>query len=390
MAARRLADAEWAAALVHRRLRPQEAGLYAGDVALLAVANVVGGTNFCVNLDPEFKHHICPLATKRFHGSSGRLDLGPLVAGRPRVTALVFGPGSVQIVGAQNSVVLLIALHRIALMLRAHGRQPHMLFVSNDNCVARGAINAEIQLERLHECLLGFDTLYEPERFPGMICLPHDNESGAVMMMFETGCVTALGISSLDVANRKFLELATIARTHARGQALAGQLHKSSERQARCHSEERAQHADPMRRSARRKSGATIIRALQSFTTDNADLRGTPDYNRLLSMYTDALCLGGDAVATMRRRAEHVLKFNGCARQLSAYARLLTQQIHALFPSVSAKQRLRLVAHASAGHASVDDMANAFALAVPLTAARAGRAVPVDDDSDDDSGSSIL
>jgi len=289
-------------AAVARSFRPQSAGMYAGDVPLLRVANVVGGTRLCVELDQQLKDHMFTLDTKQFHGSSARLVLGDLVAGRNVVTALIFRPGSMQIVGAQNATILQLALHRIADVLRAHGRRPHMLFVSIDNCVATSGIDTEIALEQLVDCLYGYDTQYCPGVFPGLICLPFKRGRAPAMMVFESGRMMALGVSSVEAANRTFLSFAAIARSHASGVAVSGQRSKSLERQARSYSEQHAQTIDATRRTRRRVSAQLIGKAVQDFMAETAELRRTPGYSAQLRAHLDRLVSDATADAPGRRR----------------------------------------------------------------------------------------
>lgn len=278
-----------ARAYVAAHMPPQPAGVFASSVPLLRVENNVGGTQLCMSLPRALQQRLFSLKCKHFNGASACIGCGRPDDPSTRATALMFAPGSVQIVGAPSVHVLRLLLHKICDVLRAAGHKPHMLFVSIDNRVATGSLGFPVALERMHHCMDGFVTSYEPSLFPGMICMHQQHSQQIVTTLFEGGNVTALGITSLRRASELFLEVAAMARAHRTGLAVNRQKRKSDQRQARLRSEECACETDQARSENKRHVSKLIVAAMRAFVLENTHRMHDPSFSQLMQRHVDDL-----------------------------------------------------------------------------------------------------
>lgn len=285
--------------------RPQLAGVYAGDVPLLRVENNVGGTRFCVRLPRATQKRLFTLTCKNFHGTCTRIGLSEELAGQSaHGSALIFEPGSVQVVGAPSMHMLRLLLHRIGDVLRNDGMRPHMLFVSIDNRVATGNFGFPIALERMHGCIPDFLTSYYPNKFPGLICIHQPDGQQFVMMLFESGKATALGLPSPRIANEIFLRMMCIASANKINASVAQQKRKSKERMARMTGETNAREVDSTRESRRIAGAKRIGKAIAEYMEKNKHLRGTPDFERTMRADIDRLVAGLSEIAVADDRGK--------------------------------------------------------------------------------------
>lgn len=267
-----------AAAYAARHMPPQAAGIFACDVPLLRVENNVGGTHIGIPLPRALQRRIFSLRNKNFNGASACLGSDDA---HTHGTALLFEPGSIVIVGVPTAPALRLLVHKLCDVLRAVGQRPHILFVSIDNRVATGRLGFPVALERMHRCMEGFVTTYQPDLFPGMICMRQAYREQIVMTLFESGNVTALGIRSIHSGGLVFRQVATMAAANrappAAAAAAAGQgglrlRRKSSERMARLLSEETACEADYERESNKRGMNRRVVEEMLKCGRLYADL----------------------------------------------------------------------------------------------------------------------
>lgn len=283
------AELEAAHAYAAAHMPPQPAGVFSSNVPLLRVENNVGGTQVCMRLPRALQQRLFVLKCKRFNGASACLGAGDPDDPAVRATALIFAPGSVQIVGAPSVHVLRLLLHKICDVLRGAGHRPHMLFVSIDNRVATGGLGFPVALERMHHCMEGFVTTYEPRLFPGMICMHQAHGEQIVMTLFEGGNVTALGIKSLRRTSELFLSVYAMACAHRTAASVNHQKRKSGERRARLASEDMACEVDAARSEGKRRASKLIVAEMRAFVAANAARMLDPGFSRQMQQHVDAI-----------------------------------------------------------------------------------------------------
>ena len=200
-------------AAVAAHLKPAPAGTYASQFRLLRQENVVGGTFLNVSLTPQDVQRVLAHTRKQFNGFAACVSSYRCVGRPAKVTMLMFAPGSVQCVCAQNSHALTLNLHMFCVLLRAAGYEPEMNWVSRDNLVLTGNLGKPVKLEELNNAMEGLVTVFDPHDFPGLICFtnarPHIS-----LTLFEGGRLTVLGVQDLAEANRLYYRIATVAALH--------------------------------------------------------------------------------------------------------------------------------------------------------------------------------
>ena len=295
-----LADAE---AYVARHLPAQPAGVFSSTVPLLEVQNTVGGTQLCMQLPRSLQERLFSLQCKHFNGSSACISCGQPDNQQLRATALIFDPGSVQIVGAAGASELRLIIHVLCDVLRADGHRPHILFVSIDNRVATGNLGFPVALERMNGYVTGFVSTYEPDLFPGMICMQQRHTQHFVMTVFERGKVTALGITSLQSASEAFLSLAAMASAYRAPLSVIGQKRKSDARAARVLTEKDVCASDHKIVAAKRNMSKKISSEMRSWTAKNAARLGEPGVWEELEQRLKVIISEAQAANNKRRRA---------------------------------------------------------------------------------------
>lgn len=208
-------------ALVRATLHSPPAGVLASELTPPVTHNVVCGTYVGVSLKKpvldrlglvanlrRFTAIVCKLAFRKVH-----------------CTALVFGCGSVQFVGCPSVDAALLINHRLVEMLRERGSpRAYMHFFSIDNMVADGGLRKAVNLSLMHNNMQGFQTMYVPDLFPGLVCMciagaaataDGDPRSYRIctFVVFRNGQVTALGIEHQDreIVLHKYIELCAMA-----------------------------------------------------------------------------------------------------------------------------------------------------------------------------------
>jgi TATA-box binding protein (TBP) (component of TFIID and TFIIIB) len=263
-------DAALAAERIERHLHSPPAGAYASAYSLLVEENSVGGTNMGCRLDLRAMLEAFPeVVIKKFTGLIVRVGV-QIGAATVEATALCFEPGSIVIIGARNSEHMRLTMDTLADLLRACGHDVRMSYISLDNKVAGGALGFFVRLEMLHDQLPGFETVYEPLLFPGVVCLYIQPDGPpCTMVVFENGKVQVLGIDDVAVAQERFIVLCTLASQFAADGNTARQDNKSKERDMR----NRNQQAGRLRgRGGGLKRGMKAAREISEYLAQNRHL----------------------------------------------------------------------------------------------------------------------
>ena len=222
------------AAYVEANLPPLPAGPYASKIAVLSEVNNVGGANIGMNLSAAVLAEVLQVTTTRFTGSSRQLSCGELIQHQINGTGLHFGPGSIQIIGAPSASAVRIFIHELVRRFRSFGYHPTICWMSIDNKVVNGKVGHCVALERVEDQLPGFETDYNPKKFPGVICTYQDAIDGDLtFMLFECGNVVALGINDMNRANRIYLRFVAMMPAFKTDIVRKTQTNKSQERVAR-------------------------------------------------------------------------------------------------------------------------------------------------------------
>lgn len=259
------AELDAARAHVAAALRSPAAGPFASEFAVLCEQNNVGGANLGLLLTPEIKRGIFCTTCKDFTGEIRQLAVGFSPRYEVSATGLFFTPGSVQIMGARSDDAVRLMIHKICQVLRAHGHAPRILFLSVDNKVASGLLGCSIHLEWLHRNLPGFSTVYDPDKFPGIICTYQDAGRVVTFMVFENGKVMGLGIQDMVVANSIYIQLLAMVREFRAKASVEPRRNKSTERIARQLNVDRRAGASSVKRAT------SIARAVQAMLEENQE-----------------------------------------------------------------------------------------------------------------------
>jgi len=254
-------DEALAAERIERLLHSPPAGSYASSYSLLVEENSVGGTNMGCRLDLRAMLEAFPeVVIKKFTGLIVRVGV-QIGSATVEATALCFEPGSIVVIGARNSEHMRLTMDTLADLLRACGHDVRMSYISLDNKVAGGALGFFVRLEMLHGQLPGFETVYEPLLFPGVVCLciQHDGPP-CTMVVFENGKVQVLGIDDVAMAQELFIVLCTLASPFAADGNTVRQDNKSKERDMR----NRNQQAGRLRGRGRGGGGGGIKRGMKA------------------------------------------------------------------------------------------------------------------------------
>ena len=250
---------------VARALHSPAAGSFASQFAVLCEQNNVGGANLGLPLTLEIKRSLFYTTCKDFTGEIRQLGVGRDPRYEVSATGLFFTPGSVQIMGARSDDAVRIMIHKICQVLRENGHSPSILFLSIDNKVASGLLGCNIHLERLHRNLPGFSTVYEPDKFPGIICTYQAEGRVVTFMVFENGKVMGLGIQDMLVANAIYIRLLAMVREFRAEENVEQRRNKSAERIARQRNVDRRSGANSIKRAT------CIAHAVQVMLEENID-----------------------------------------------------------------------------------------------------------------------
>ena len=308
-------DAALAAERVALHLHSPPAGAYASAYSLLVEENSVGGTNMGCRLDLRAMLEAFPeVVIKKFTGLIVRVGV-QIGASTVEATALCFEPGSIVIIGARNSEHMRLTMDTLADLLRACGHDVRMSYISLDNKVAGGALGFFVRLEMLHDQLPGFETVYEPLLFPGVVCLYIQPDGPpCTMVVFENGKVQVLGIDDVAVAQERFIVLCTLASQFAADGNTARQDNKSKERDMRNRNQQAGRLRGRGRGGGGIKRGMKAAREIGDYLAQNRHLAHDTRFHqqareRLTAiMAAEAAALAADAAPTAAQqlRAERI------------------------------------------------------------------------------------
>jgi len=261
-------EAALAVERVARHLHSPPAGAYASSFSVLVEENSVGGANMGCRLDMRAMLEAFPeVVIKKFTGLIVRVCV-PIGSVAVEATALCFEPGSIVIIGARNSEHMRLVMHTMADLLRAYGHDVCMSYISLDNKVAGGAFGTHVRLEMLHGQLPGFDTVYEPLFFPGVVCMYIQPDGPpCTMVVFENGKVQVLGIDDVSVAQERFILLCTMGSRFAADANTARQDNKSKERDMRNRNQQALQNGEAAVVGARH--GMKAVREISAYLAQN-------------------------------------------------------------------------------------------------------------------------
>jgi TATA-box binding protein (TBP) (component of TFIID and TFIIIB) len=314
-------------AFVKRAMPPIRAGPFAErGVRALRMENNVGGAHVCIPLPPPVQQMVSPTTHKRFNGASTCLMCGSHYGVEVRATALIFRPGSIQIVGASTLHGLRLLLHVYCDKLRAIGLRPHLLFISIDNIVATGSLGFSVSVEQLHGCMPGFITAYSPILFPGLVCMCYLTEPRLSLTLFEGGTCTVLGINNMPDALRAYFLLAQFAAKRKTALPTSSVRKRSHEREARRLEEESLRTLHGGRREAARGKMAVVEQLVARFMEQHAKETRSAALYTALQRYVD------DEVAALEKReADERNKREAEAEERRRRAALRVQRITQTF-----------------------------------------------------------
>lgn len=279
-------EVQCAQGIVSAYFRSPPAGPYASDAPVLKGENNVGGANIGIPLPQAVQRDVLEVTEKDFTGLIRQLQVGenPEYAGS--ATSLTFGTGSIEVMGARSADLVRIVIHKLCERFERHGLQPDICYMSIDNKVTSGSLGYCVAMERIHKSLPGFETMYVPEDFPGIVCTyQHPNRRVVTFLLFEKGRVMALGIEDMYEASEIFLRLRMMCKDFERDATSIQRKNASAERCARLLNEER-----------KRGSGKGVVartkdidKAVQQFLEENRDRMDDTDFSARLSAHLETI-----------------------------------------------------------------------------------------------------
>jgi TATA-box binding protein (TBP) (component of TFIID and TFIIIB) len=275
--------------LVDANLHSPDAGCLASNNRVAMMCNTVGGTNIHVRLSQSTMNMMFLSTTRRhFTGIICRpaLNSGPSLA---EFTVLGFGPGSFQIMGARNKIMLLQGMWTLIFWYREKGLPAKPVYVSIDNNVARGDVGHDVDLAAMNGKVPGFLSAYCPARFPGLVLGRQvDTADGvrlATMTLFPNGRTMILGISDKEAANMGYFEVCQIARQYRvdSNSSRVGQLGRD-----RTTSFENERNRSEKQNKKEMKATVKLADFIFDFLTRNRHRAGDTDFERNKQALFDA------------------------------------------------------------------------------------------------------
>lgn len=297
-------ELERAQRVVAQYFRSPPAGPYASDAPVLKGENNVGGANIGIPLPQAVQRELLEVTEKDFTGNIRQLQVGenPQYAGN--ATSLTFNTGSIEVMGARSPDLVRIVIHKLCEHFERCGLEPDICYMSIDNKVTSGSLGYCVAMERMHRSLPGFETMYVPEDFPGIVCTyQHPNRRVVTFLVFEKGRVMALGIEDMYEASEIFLRLRMMCKDFERDATSIQARNASAERCARLMNEERKR--GPGRGVMARSK--KIDNAVKEFLEENRDRMDDTDFAARLSKHLEGLVekVADDAPASgARKRAK--------------------------------------------------------------------------------------
>ena len=267
-------------AFVRQFLHSPPAGPYASEFKLLNGENTVGGATLCFYMGEAPLSQMFPVVTtKNFTGRI--IQLAIPIGGKPVfATALCFQPGAIEIIGARNKEHVRIVIHLLADLFARHGHPIRLCYISVDNKVAAGSFGFHVGLEMLDDNLENFVTAYDPELFPGIVCIWVGDDGGdpCTIVAFENGKARALGIDNMTQAQARYYDLCMSARPHKVDSNISRQDNKSRERTTRNNNQKLLRASGRGKAAGSINQGVKLGKGINDFIKKNPELRKDPQF----------------------------------------------------------------------------------------------------------------
>ena len=265
---------------VREHFAPVKPGRYAVPIKLLSMTNAVVGISIRRSLAGGVLASVIPDVTiKNFTGSISRIGIHKRGKSQATLTALWFGPGSVEMIGVRNPDTARLAAQIIRHKFLAAGYPEASLgYISVDNIVCKGRLPHPIKLENLIGNVPGYVDTYDPESLPGMVLAA---KGRGTFMLFHSGGISALGVSSIDEMQDEYVALAKVCLELARdlptGQKQTQQsVDRAAQKQNVITTQSEKQRAGNYKKSVR------IMALVRDFNERNAAIRDSPEYKVLM------------------------------------------------------------------------------------------------------------
>lgn len=292
------AEVDAATRVVAQLFHSPPAGPYASSSPVLKGENNVGGANIGIDLPRSVQRDVLEVTEKDFTGLIRQLQVGENPDYCGNATSLTFNTGSIEIMGARSADLVRLVIHLLCERFEGRGLRPDICYMSIDNKVTSGSLGYCVAMERVHKSLSGFETMYEPDSFPGIICTYKDPVKRVVtFLVFERGSAMALGIDDMYEASEIFMRLRMMCKDFQRDPASIQQRNASAERSARLLNEER-----------KRGSGKGVVerteridKAIKKFLEKHRDELGDTDFSSELNANLEKIYT---SVGTKKRQSE--------------------------------------------------------------------------------------